>query len=341
MPFTSGQITVPTTPVNTVPHEILEALVTFLTTGLGAGNNWTLLANTTNSYTEDGDVYLRAPGPQDNDAVFVNIQVESDIPNDEYSWILQGAVGHNAGVIITDPGPNDLSLQPGAIPNTRNYPRILFANETTNYWFYANKSRFVVITQGAGGQVFESCYCGFFNSYGAPSDYPVPLLIGGMDTVNGNPSGRLATNNAQHSWWLHHVDDINNNLDNTLYLRSPSGFWNFSDYLNTILAASLESDLLRPDRVHIHPIGFQNPVHTITVSEDPALEFIKYPTKVITTEGGFGPQALGELDGIIVFPRVQGIGPNDVLQELGPIDYRVFPNANRVDNRSLFGILEA
>ena len=59
MASTSGQIVVGS---GIEYLELLDALVTFLTTGLGAGNNWTVEDNTTRAFTVDGDVYLSAPG---------------------------------------------------------------------------------------------------------------------------------------------------------------------------------------------------------------------------------------------------------------------------------------
>lgn len=322
--------------------ELLDALVTFLTTGLGGGNNWTVERNTTNSFAEDGDVYLNAPGIANDDSVYVNIQTESDVPNDAYAWVLNGAIGYSDGLVIVDPGQNNISEQPGSIGDDKNLPRILFAEEAIPYWFYANKQRFVVIAHVAGQTVFESCYCGYINSYGTPSDFPVPLFIGGMDTVLENPG--VAAGLDRHSWWLHQQENMNATTEPTAYFRMPSGLWMSSDYEDSGLNLFRPLALEKSNKVYIFPYFFLHESNQVTVSEDPDNEHIKTICRVVSTEGAMNnlqkAGQVGELDGIVWTPRVQSIGPLDILQETGPIDYRVFQNGSRTDNRSLFGVLE-
>jgi hypothetical protein len=190
--------------------DLLSKLCTFLSSNDEMGTQaWTVLNNTTSSYTTDGSVFLKGPGLNGNDAIYVNIQTYSVSASNIYQWILQGAVGYTSGV--------SYNAQAGCIPSSYLSPRITLFNSSMSYTFVANGRRFIVIV--FAGTIVESCYCGWITQYGPSGRWPEPLFIGGMtNSATDIPS----TSGNTHSWWMR---DYAQGTSSNAYLRSSDGNW--------------------------------------------------------------------------------------------------------------------
>ncbi|HBF33231.1 TPA: hypothetical protein DDW35_01580 [Candidatus Sumerlaeota bacterium] len=154
--------------------DLLSQLCTFLSSSTIMGTQaWTVLQNTTSTFTADGEVYLKGPGLNGNDGIYVTIKTYSVSASGIYQWILQGAVGYNANLAY--------NAQAGCIPPASlSAPRVPLLNSNMPYVFVANGRRFIVVA--CAGTVVESCCCGWITQYGPSGRWPEPLFIGGMTT---------------------------------------------------------------------------------------------------------------------------------------------------------------
>lgn len=192
--------------------DLLDKLCAFLTDeGTMGAQAWDVLKNTTDGFSQDGEVYLKGPGLAGADEIFVAIRTSHDVANNRYQWVLQGGVGFDTDLPFDG--------QPGAIPNTVAWPRVLLANSTMSYTFVANGRRLIVVA--IVGTVIESCYCGWIIPYGPPGLWPAPLFIGGCH--NSATAGTSDTGNG-HSWWLRDFS-TNVSASSNAYLRMGDGTW--------------------------------------------------------------------------------------------------------------------
>lgn len=170
--------------------DLLDRLRTFLTTGLGAGNNWT-----TDRWTGGNELIVHGPGTG-SEAIYLAISAYGNVGGDYYNWDVRGCTGYVSG--------NAYNAQPSV---TQNHELLLW-NSSIPYWFIANAGRVIVVAKVS--TVYEIMYAGKFLPYGTPSQYPYPVFIGAChstpntrwsDTTRGhtfpvNPAGSTTDSNA-------------------------------------------------------------------------------------------------------------------------------------------------
>jgi hypothetical protein len=191
--------------------DLLSKLCAFLSGESMGTQAWTVLKNTTSTFTTDGEVYLKGPGLTGVDSVYVSIKTSSNVPSGIYHWIIQGGIGFNTGLAF--------DAQPGCIPATVSPPRLPLLNSSMAYTIVANGRRFVVIAYA--GTVCESCYAGWITPRTSSTRWPEPLFVGAM----GYASTLIpSTSDAGHTWWLR--DQSATAADSSpAYLRSSDGTW--------------------------------------------------------------------------------------------------------------------
>ncbi len=299
--------------------DLLDQFTTFVT-GLGGGQAWTVLKNTTTGFTVDGEVYYRAPGLSGLDEIYMNVQTFSDGPSAHYLWRMQGAVGFDTLLDFND--------QPGSIPVVAGVPRMLLSNGAMAYTFVANGQRAVIVVNVS--TVIESCYIGWITPYGPPSDFPQPLFIGAMHNEDEQPSDT----NDKHTWWL--MDRRGGvGIESTAHMRTPNGQWARARELSQ--AALQDTELRFFTNPHAYIDAFtQGGSNMLDVTVTENNEYIRTPVMVIANiNAGVGDaqeQPLGQFDDVFHVIGT-GLSQDDEVQ-CGGVDHLVFQNAFRTDINS-------
>lgn len=127
-------------------------------------NGWAVLRFIDN--TARHELILKAPGLSGLEEIFVGMRTYESVAADYYNLTAAGFVGYVPG--------NDFASQPGAI--LRGVPA---HNQRIDYWLTLNGQR-LVLAMKVGTPVYESMYLGKMLPYARPSQYPYPLVVGGM-----------------------------------------------------------------------------------------------------------------------------------------------------------------
>lgn len=140
-------------------QKMLEVVATF-----AAANGWTVLRY--DNTLADHELILKAPGLSGTEEIFLGMRCYQNAGLDIYNMTAAGFVGYVPG--------NAFSAQPQAVlrgvPANRN--RI-------DYWLTLNGQR-LVLAMKVGTPVYESMYLGKMLPYARPSQFPYPVVVGGM-----------------------------------------------------------------------------------------------------------------------------------------------------------------
>ena len=122
------------------------------------------------------ELILRGEGLSADKQIYVGFRAYKNIGADVYNLSVAGFTGYVPGnSFITQPGYFE-----SGIPAY--FPRI-------DYWLAINAQR-IVFGIKVGTPVYEHGYAGFFFPYARPTQYPYPLVVGGM--LNGIPETRFS-----------------------------------------------------------------------------------------------------------------------------------------------------
>lgn len=194
--------------------DLMSKFVTFVTTGLTAGQNWTKLADHTTEVGFDRNVYFQAPGLAGADSIFVNMAAVHNVGADTWNLGFYGATGYNAAL-------GGVAAQPGATPTGA---WMLLWNAAIPYWFIADGRSARIIAKAS--TVYESAYAGLFMPYASPSEYAYPMFVGAMAS---NPGRRFSDASLAHTAFWNPASDGNNTAGvdshSGAWLRTPGGNW--------------------------------------------------------------------------------------------------------------------
>ena len=158
-------------------QKMLEVVATF-----AAANGWTVLRfDTTQAQHE---LLLKAPGLSGTEEIFLGLRTYENAGADYYNLTAAGFIGYVPG--------NAFAAQPGAL--LRGVPA---HNNRIDYWLTLNGQR-LILAMKVGTPVYESLYLGKFLPYARPSQYPYPVVVGGM--LTGEDATRFSETN--HSCWV-------------------------------------------------------------------------------------------------------------------------------------------
>lgn len=141
--------------------DLFSRLRTFLTTGIGTGENWTELEY---NAVAPRTMLFQAPGLAGLDEIHVGFGEAENVGADAYAirgWMFRA---YNDAL-----GPEG---QPGH-SGTFFHP---VWNSSIPYWFIANGRRLIIVTKIS--TVYTASYFGMFLPYGAPGEYPQPYYVG-------------------------------------------------------------------------------------------------------------------------------------------------------------------
>jgi len=144
-------------------YDLLDRIKTFLT-GL-ATNPWTAVRD--DRSTANWELILQGPGLSGTEQIFIGFKTYQSAASDYYNFSVATFTGYVAG--------NTFETQPG-YSNSLGVPA---HNLSIGYWMIANGQRIAGALK-VGTPVYESFYAGKFFPYATPSQYPYPIIAGGM-----------------------------------------------------------------------------------------------------------------------------------------------------------------
>lgn len=144
-------------------------------------NGWTVLRY--NTAAANRELILKAPGLSGTEEIFCGLRTYQDANADYYNLAAMVATGYVAG--------NSFDQQPGAVLSG-----VPAHNQRIDYWASLNGQR-LALAMKVGTPVYESLYIGKMLPYARPSQYPYPVVCGGM--LNGAPATRFSDNSTSHS----------------------------------------------------------------------------------------------------------------------------------------------
>lgn len=129
-----------------------------------AGAAWEVLRY--DAVSTNRELILKGRGLSGTEEIFVGFRTYHDASADYYNLLAGAFTGYVAG--------NSFDTQPGA-----RLSGVPAHNQRIDYWLTLNGQR-IALAMKVGTPVYESCYVGKMLPYGRPSQYPYPVVCGGM-----------------------------------------------------------------------------------------------------------------------------------------------------------------
>jgi hypothetical protein len=130
-------------------------------------NGYTTLRYTTvDNETSGHELIMRAPGLTGTEQIFWGIRTYHSVSSDYYNLLGGMFTGYVSG--------NTFDTQPGAV-----LVGCPAHNNRIDYWLTLNGQR-IALAMKVGTPVYEHLYLGKFLPYARPSQYPYPVVAGGM-----------------------------------------------------------------------------------------------------------------------------------------------------------------
>lgn len=153
--------------------DLLSIMATFAST-----NGWTIL------HQNEAELYMRGEGSSGLDKIYVGAQAFENVTEGYYNWELLGSVFFNPKLSILDQ------------PRQTGYK--VYAhwwNDQIPYWMFITPRRIILV--GKVSTNYIHVYLGFINPLGTASQYPYPLLIGGVS----NDREVAYSNTSKSTYW--------------------------------------------------------------------------------------------------------------------------------------------
>lgn len=150
-------------------YKMLEKIKDF-----ASANGWTVLRY--DAVSANRELILKGVGLSGTEEIFVGFRTYQDSTADYYNLLVGVFTGYVAG--------NSFDTQPGAMLSG-----VPAHNNRIDYWLTLNGQR-IALAMKVGTPVYESCYVGKCLPYGRPSQYPYPVVCGGM--LVGAPATRFS-----------------------------------------------------------------------------------------------------------------------------------------------------
>ena len=183
-------------------QKMLEVVATF-----AAANGWTVLRY--DASQAEHELILKAPGLSGTEEIFVGLRTYDNANVDIYNLTAAGFVGYLPG--------NAFAAQPQAL--LRGVPA---HNQRIDYWLTLNGQR-LILAMKVGTPVYESMYLGKMLPYARPSQFPYPVVVGGMLTTEA----LTRFSDTAHSAWVKGSIErtVAPAANDTIRLRSNDGTW--------------------------------------------------------------------------------------------------------------------
>ncbi len=194
-------------------YMMLEKIKTFC-----EANGWTILRY--NTVPTDRELIMRAPGLSGTESIYIGFKTYHSVGADYYNLTVATFTGYVAG--------NTFYAQPGVT-----YSGIPTHNMRIDYWLSINGQR-IVLAMKVGTPVYVSAYAGKFLPYATPSQYPYPVVCGGM--LNAEPATRFSDASYSMPYKGNRVN-LKMWFNSGVYLQPETWPWNTARYA-TLSSAS-------------------------------------------------------------------------------------------------------
>ena len=204
---------------------------------LATANGWT-----EERYDTSGDnheLILMGEGLTGTEEIYVGFRTYQDADADYYNLAVMAATGYVSG--------NSFDNQPNAILSG-----IPAHNQRIDYWLSLN-AQHIKMGLKVGTPVYESAYVGYLLPYARPSQFPYPIVCGGM--LDGTPATRFSDSG--------HSMPYNGSRAN-MRMRDTSGTWqqiSCYPYSNDQNVLAGDPNALRDteDYYHLMPVELFDP----------------------------------------------------------------------------------
>lgn len=146
-------------------------------------NGWTTLRYLNPTDGSNRELILQGAGLSGTEQIFVGFRSYHSVAADYYNLSVAGFTGYVAG--------NAFTAQPGYFESG-----VPAHNQRIDYWLAVNAQR-IAFGLKVGTPVYEHGYAGFFFPYATPTQFPYPLIVGGM--LSGIPATRFS--DTSHSMY--------------------------------------------------------------------------------------------------------------------------------------------
>lgn len=140
-------------------YKMLEKIKDF-----ASANGWIVLRY--DDVSANRELILKGVGLSGTEEIFVGFRTYQDVSADYYNLVAAAFTGYVAG--------NTFDTQPGVLLSG-----VPAHNNRIDYWLTLNPQR-IAMAMKVGTPVYESAYVGKCLPYGRPSQYPYPVVCGGM-----------------------------------------------------------------------------------------------------------------------------------------------------------------
>lgn len=181
-----------------------------------ASGFWTVMRYDTSK--ADRELILKGQGYTGAEEIYVGVRTYQDASADYYNLCVATFTGYVAS--------NTFDTQPGA-----RLSGVPAHNQRIDYWLTVNPQR-IACCMKVGTPVYEHFYIGKFFPYARPSQYPYPVICGGM--LNGAAVTRFSETNHSMPYKGNRVN-LGMRFNTGVYLTPESHPWN-----NTYLAGTTQ-----------------------------------------------------------------------------------------------------
>lgn len=176
-------------------YNMLELIKTELT---ATGTGWTLKRYDTSG--ENHELILMGAGLTGTEEIYVGFRTYHDVSADYYNLLAGAFTGYTPA--------NSFDTQPGAMLSG-----VPAHNNRIDYWLTWTPRR-IALAMKVGTPVYESAYVGYLLPYARPSQFPYPLVCGGM--LNGAAAIRFSEG-------THSIPYKGNRVN--MRMRDTNGIW--------------------------------------------------------------------------------------------------------------------
>lgn len=235
------------------------------------------------------ELIMRAPGLSGLEAVFIGLRTYHNVEADFYNLLGGVFTGYVAG--------NPFDAQPGAA-----LVGCPAHNNRIDYWMSLNGQR-MALAMKVGTPVYEHLYLGKFLPYARPSQYPYPVVAGGM--LVGAASTRFS--DTAHDFYLR-------GGSGRCLVRTPGGWGNAGcyPYSNAFLCGSGENS----SQLQARDTGGEYPITPVEIYD--------------------GNNIYGQLDGVFHVSGFNNAVENTVV--IGGVTYVVMQSVARTSHRDYYAL---
>lgn len=223
-------------------YNLLAAIRTFC-----LANGWTQMRYDTSGTNHE--LILRGPGLTGLEEIFIGLRTYHDVGADYYNVLGGVFTGYVPG--------NTFDTQPGAA-----LVGCPAHNNRIDYWLTINGQR-LALAMKVGTPVYEHLYLGKYLPYARPSQYPYPVIAGGM--LSGAAATRFSE--TTHDFYLR-----GNHARGRL--RTPGGWINFYAYPwipnNTDSSNPLVGTSTSSSQLQLRDTGNQYPLLPVELNDNSA-----------------------------------------------------------------------